>query len=74
MADKKAHLKPNSFVGIEGPAVLENWINELNKLLFETIGFRNNQRVAHATLYLRETSNHWWPTIRATLETQLNFM
>ncbi|XP_057248930.1 uncharacterized protein LOC130590490 [Beta vulgaris subsp. vulgaris] len=72
MAKKIANLKPPTFIGREDPLVLENWLRDIEKI-FTSNGTPDNQKVDHATFYLREDADLWWETQGPTIRMQPNF-
>lgn len=65
IANKLAQMKPHTFIEIEYPTILQNWLREFDK--FETTGTPDDQKVRQATFYLREQADTWWSSVGTTL-------
>ena len=71
-AKKVANMRPKEYVGNENPADLEDWIDEMDKVL-ETVECPEDSKVRCAVFYLKSEENRWWKGAREALQAQPNF-
>ncbi|XP_057953785.1 uncharacterized protein LOC131148066 [Malania oleifera] len=56
-------MNPPAFSGSADPIMLENWIQEIKKIL-TLLRYTDEQRVMYATFRLKREAERWWSTVR----------